>query len=681
MNPVESVLAGVTAYVPGSDPISRLVRQHLVRMGAIEVADATTADIAVAESQDSSLDEVQGIVCELEEFRLDDGALIASETTAQAALDLPTFIGASGGRPDRSGADIASSVAAFLAVQTVCAVRFGMPEAGAGTRFRTSHVRGLSMLKSLSWAARSRPDAWVGTHVRSREKGEDNGYRTADGRITLDFAENNVGAWRGYCESLGLSSGFIETHASTYMRTVGWGDDVDAARPIYEASLRQQSTDDATDLIIKNAGSSVPFLSVGECLAHPQAVAVGLDLTFDAGLPFRITVRGDRPMTRTGELAPAGGPLAGIRVLDLGVGGVGPFASSILGRLGADVVRVEPPFDFVHTIGPWTGGLSTTYLACNTAKRSIALNLKDGSDRRAFLDLVTDADVVNANFRSGSLERLGLGFDDLIAVNPNIVLATTTGYGWAGPMADQPCTDPHAQAFAGFAVLNARPPSNTPRRCRYVGFIDVVTSTVIAEGVGAALLVRDTRGGAMHMETSMMHAVCEAAQTVINGPHDAAPDDVFRAADGYFALTCRNERDWKILVGALDDPSDVVHGDFATATRRLANREQLRGLLERQFATKAALGWVLQLARAGVPAVRLIDDDEALARLDYRRVGLVRSLRFGTEAPILVGGNGVVFPGHEPVDGLTAPTPCEHDATYRSAPSEFWRGERSRRPA
>ena len=673
MNLTGSLLADQTVYAPGSDPVSRLIAQHLSRMGATLAARSEGADITISDSPSHN---AAGIVCQLEDFNLDNGELVRSETTAQAALGLPDFIGASGERPDRTGVDVASSVAAFLATQTILAVKFGSPDNAAGVSFTTSPVRALALLKSLCFAARSRPDEWVGTHVRSREKGEDSGYKTADGRITLDFREDCEGAWRTYCQALGVPLAFVETHAASYMETVGWGDNLDLARPVFEEGLSRQTTEEAIAMIIASGGSSVPFQSVEECLAHPQAMAVGLAESFETGLPFRLDVRGDRPPpTRAARSAQPGQPLHEVRVVDLGIGGVGPFAPMILGRLGADVVKIEPPYDFVHSIGPWTDDLSTTYLACNAAKRSLSLNLKRKADRDVLLEMVAEADVVNANFRPGALERLGVGFDDLISVNANIVLATTTGFGWAGPMSDQPCTDPHAQAFAGFADRNARAPSNKPRRCRYVGFIDVVTSTVIAEGICAALLTRDAHGGAVHTQTSMMHAVCETAQTTLDSTPPKAPDDLYRAADGYFALTCQDEADWQILVAALDDPTPVLAPDYSTPALRHSNRNKLRDVLEREFNTKAALAWVLHLARAGVPAVRLIDDDEALARIDYRREGLVTELHFGTGSPILVGGNHAVFASAGPPGPLRAPTPGEDDTSYQADPSLLWRSE------
>ena len=669
MNASSGALLDVGIHVVGQTPTHRLIRQHLLRMGGRQV-NVGNAEVFVCDADDPRSFDHPGLVCALETVSLDNGALVGSESTAQAALGLPDFVGPSGGRPDRCGADIASSVAAFLAVQTICATRFGHVDGGAGERFVTSPLRALGLLKSLCFAGRSRPDEWIGTHVRSREKGEDVGYSTADGRVTLDFPENNEDAWRGYCVAMGLPESFIETKAHRYMQTVGWGDDVDEARPIYEAALSGQTTSEAMQAIIRHGGSSVPFLTVDECLAHPQAAAVGLDQSYLEALPFQIDAPGGPASANRPSMEP-GKPLTGLRVVDFGIGGVGPFAPMILARLGADVVKVEPPFDFVHTIGPWADEISTTYLSCNTAKRSISLNLKNDADRAALLELVAGADVVNANFRPGALERLGVGFEDLVAVNPTVILATTTGYGWAGPLADQPCTDPHAQAFAGFAALNRRAPHDHDRRCRYVGFIDVVTSAVIAEGICAALLVRDQAGGPVHMQTSMMHAVCESAQTVRDGTAPCAPDDIYRAADGYFALTCRTETEWATLLSLLDKPVALAGPSFDTAASRYENRDELRRILEHEFVAKACLAWVLGLARGGIPAVRVIDDDEALARADYRRLGLVVPLEFGEYAPVMVGGNAVVFDGGERTV-LRAPVPGEHHEDFIADPAAFW---------
>ena len=181
--------------------------------------------------------------------------------------------------------------------------------------------------------------------------------------------------------------------------------------------------------------------------------------------------------------------------MDFGVGGVGPFAATLLAWLGADVVKVEAPNEFILFVRPTVGGLSTTYLALNQGKRSVQLDLKDDVDRELARGLVSGADVVLENFRPGALDRIGFGFEELSELNQRLVYCSVTGFGSEGPLAGEPCTDPHMQAFSGFAAENADE-TGLPRRLRYYGFVDLVTSTVAAEAVCAALLRACIRGRA-----------------------------------------------------------------------------------------------------------------------------------------------------------------------------------------
>ena len=231
-------------------------------------------------------------------------------------------------------------------------------------------------------------------------------------------------------------------------------------------------------------------------------------------------------------------PLADVRVVDFGVGGVGPFAATLLAWLGADVVKVEAPNEFILDVRPTVGGLSTTYLALNQGKRSVRLDLKNEADRELARGLVADADVVIENFRPGALSRIGFGFDELSSLNPRLVYCSVTGFGGVGPLSGEPCTDPHMQAFSGFAMANADE-EGLPRRIRYYGFVDLVTSTVAAEAVCAALLARRAGGGPVRVETSMLEAVTDVLRTSAQLPRHEL-DGLFRARDCDVAVTCRS---------------------------------------------------------------------------------------------------------------------------------------------
>lgn len=627
------------------------------------------ADVVLIGDEATALEVAGGgtLACVFESHRLHQGGLVASETTAQAAIALTDYIAAPGGPPARTGCDVGTSVAGFCAAQAVLAWLFGGRVSGEQHEVRVSALRALATLKTILWAARSRPDSWSGTHVRSRDRLVDSGYRTRDCRITLDFPMGAEEGWLGFVQDLGVDAATIERLRPRWYESVGWGDDIDTARNVYEGRFESLASEDAIALVRRHGGSSVPFQTAAECLAHPQSDALGLVESLKHGLPWRLEAGGGVRVDSRG-----GGPscpLAGIRVVDFGVGGVGPFAATLLGWLGADVVKIEAPNEFILAVRPTVGGVSTTYSALNQGKRSVALDLKQADDLVLALGLVAAADIVIENFRPGALARLGLGYDDVATLNPAIVYCSATGFGWAGPLRDEPCTDPHMQAFSGFAAGNADPAKGPPRRIRYYGFVDLVTSTIIVEAVCAALLVRAGEGGPVRVETSMLHAVTEAQY---GGTHDAfEPDGLFQAFDGHIALTCRDDAEWHALVDALPIDQALGSSGLETLAGRIRRRAHVREALGEVLCRQPAAAWERALGSRGIPCSRVLHDDEVLGRKDLWDEGLLRELPLPHAAALVAGGPPWQFCPEPPA--LPAPAPGQDTEALRAAPGAFWR--------
>ena len=162
-------------------------------------------------------------------------------------------------------------------------------------------------------------------------------------------------------------------------------------------------------------------------------------------------------------------PLRGIRVANFGVGGVAPWGSSLLAQLGATVVKIEAPNEFImYTLPPWRG-ITTTYAALKANVHSVKLNLEDAGDHELAWQLAETADVMVENFRSGAIDRMGFGFDAVSARNPDIIFCSSTRLWPQRPDGGLPCTDPHMQAFSGFAALNGEEPGG--ERSRYYALI------------------------------------------------------------------------------------------------------------------------------------------------------------------------------------------------------------------
>jgi len=641
-------LAGVTVHVESRSPAAGVCATQLERLGArLTHAGTPRPDIALVDATpDGNAPDAATIIGVFESHRLDTGDHVASEATAQAVLGYCDYVADASGPRARVGTDIGTAVTGICATQAVLAQRFAGDSAAV---IRVSELRTLSMLKSLLWAARSRPDEWSGTHVRSRDRAVDSGYRTADGHVTIDFSPYDQESWERFVARLGVPASTAAALRPRWYETVGWGDDVDAVRAVYEAGLARLTSAAAVELVRSSGGSSVPFLALEQCLAHPQAAAVALLEHAVDGLPWRSERVGDAIGRAPGGRA--GQPLAGVRVVDLGVGGVGPFAATLLGWLGADVVKVEAPNEFIMSVRPTVAGISSTYFAINQGKRSVQLNLKQPADLALARELLAGADVLLENFRPGTLDRLGLGFADVTAINPAIVFCSATGFGWDGPLSGEPCTDPHMQAFSGFAWANAD--AGVPRRIRYYGFVDLVTSCVIAEAICGALVDRTRAGGATRIETSMLHAVV-AAQTAVAQP--AIVDELFETGDGAIAVTCRSEAEWDALCGALDLPAGAD--------------DERRRLLTARLALEPSAAWVALLARRGVTCARAIADDDALARADLWRLGVLRELTLPHAPPLVTGG--APWDLGDARAACRAPLPGADTAALRDAPDRFW---------
>ena len=662
-------LNGRVVLVATTDDAASVCARHLERLGArIEEAGRDEPDVVLAEDRFDTEHVVPPggmLTCVFESHLLERGGLIGSETTAQAAAALTDYIAGADERPARTGCDIATTVTGFFASQAILAWLHGGRVAGAGHVVRVSTLRSLMTLKTILWAARSRPDSWSGTHVQVTRSARRFRWRrqTAGSRSTSRSGSGWLARLRGGARS---RSGGGRPPGPSWHETVGWGDDVDASRPVYEALLAELSAGEAVDLIRRHGGSSVVFQSATECADHPQANALELGDTLSGGVPWRLEARGAHRVEPSRAPDPER-PLAGVRVVDLGVGGVGPFSATLLGWLGADVVKVEAPNEFILAVRPTVAGLSSTYLALNQGKRSVTLDLKQEADRELAFALIDDADVVIENFRPGALARIGFGFDGLASRNPALVYCSASGFGWTGPLRDEPCTDPHMQAFSGFAAGNAGS-DGRPRRIRYYAFMDLVTSAIIAEAVCAGLLVRASDGGPVQIETSMLHAAMEA-QAALREEADC-PDGVFETADGYIALTCRSDDEWLGLVDLLPADPLLESDRFSERAGRLSHRDELCDALGEALVREPSAAWERALAGRGISCSRVLHDDEVLDRKGYWDLGLLRSLPIPGGPGLVAGGPPWSFGSLVP--GPTAPAPGGDTEALRSGSATFW---------
>jgi len=312
-----------------------------------------------------------------------------------------------------------------------------------------------------------------------------------------------------------------------------------------------------------------------------------------------------------------GGPLAGVRVLDVSTVVLGPWAAQTLGDMGADVIKVEPPEgDTTRRLGPARHpGMGAFYLACNRNKRSLVLDLKQAAGRAALLRLATTADVILHNFRPGPAARLGLEYEVFRAVNPRLVYCATYGFRARGPYGDKPAYDDVIQAAAGLASLQA----SLVGEPRYLPTIvaDKTSSLAVLSAVLAALFHRERTGEGQAIEVPMFETVVAYVMVEhLYGETFVPPIDTagykrilnrwrrpFRTTDGYLAVLPYTDADWRAffaLAGRTDLQTD---SRFLTLEARLANIEALYEELGKIVAGRSSAEWLDALDRASVPAM------------------------------------------------------------------------------
>jgi CoA:oxalate CoA-transferase len=316
------------------------------------------------------------------------------------------------------------------------------------------------------------------------------------------------------------------------------------------------------------------------------------------------------------------GILEGIRVFDLTIAAVGPWASKLLGELGADVIKVEAPEgELSHVIPPPIKGTAVLYISANFNKRNIVLDLKNEGDRAIALKLIEKSDIFVQNMRPGAVERLGLGFDVVSQINPRVVYVAASAYGRVGPMAKEAGIDPNLQAFSGWCSITGQA-GGEGEMFRHLAHLDITTSTMIVEAVLQALLARERTGkgqkieiemlaGALSLQTSRLaeyFATNEQPKPMGSAVTTTVPHQVFLCEDHqYIAVGVVSEDQWVRFCRALklDDLSNDPR--FITNPQRVKNRTELIPFLETRFRTKPAAWWTIRLTKGQVPNSRIMD--------------------------------------------------------------------------
>ena len=312
-------------------------------------------------------------------------------------------------------------------------------------------------------------------------------------------------------------------------------------------------------------------------------------------------------------------PLAGIRVIDLTRVLAGPFCSMSLGDMGAEIIKVEEPGKGDDTRGwpPFAGGEATYFMSVNRSKKSLTLNMKPPEGQAILRALIAKADVVLENFRPGTMERLGFGYDALKKINPRLVYCSISGFGESGPESPRPGYDLIVQGESGVMDLTGFPDGPPVKVGNSIG--DLVAGMAAAHGVTLALLARSKSGKGQRVEIGMLDVMASlltyqaglywnagGRPTRRGNQHPSiVPYEVYQAQDAYMTLGVANNSLWERMCRAIGREDLAKDPRFDSDANRVTNRDALGTMLNSIFSTRPAADWLKVLDDAGVPAGRI----------------------------------------------------------------------------
>ncbi len=346
------------------------------------------------------------------------------------------------------------------------------------------------------------------------------------------------------------------------------------------------------------------------------------------------------------------GALKGIKVIELAQIMAGPTCGMLLADMGADVIKVEklPGGDDTRSYTePSIRGESAAFMILNRNKRGIAVNLKKPGGLEVVKRLLADADVVTENYRKGTLEKLGLGYDVLEKLNPRLIYCAVSGYGRTGPYADKGGFDLIAQGFAGIMSITGEP--GGPPAKSGTSIADINAGILAALGIVSALVSRATTGRGQMVETSLMEAAIQQtywqsaiffATGVNPGPTGSAhiltaPYQAFPTKDGWINVGGANQSNWERIVKVIGRPELAEDARFRTNGDRMKNLAALTPLIAERLLSRPSAEWILEFEAAGVPAGpvnkigEMLGDPQVAARamvleVDHPRAGRVKTL-------------------------------------------------------
>ncbi|QUN30148.1 CoA transferase [Cupriavidus sp. KK10] len=366
-------------------------------------------------------------------------------------------------------------------------------------------------------------------------------------------------------------------------------------------------------------------------------------------------------------------PLAGIRVIDFSRVLAGPYCTALLGDLGAEVIKIEPPGgDDYRAVGPFVDGKSGLFSAMNRNKQSIVIDLKTAAGLALARSLCARADVVVENFRPGVADKLGIGYEALRALNPSVVYASVSGFGQTGPESHRPAYDIILQAMCGLMDATGAPDGTPTMLGEAVS--DAVSGLFASWGVLAALLAREKTGRGTHIDVSMFDATLSLSATLVaryaatglaprrvgNRHPSSAPFGVYRAADGFYVVAVLNNKLFQALANAIGRPEMAQDPRFADDETRCRFEGDLCAVLEAWSASFSVAEVNRLLSEAGIPVAPIRNVKEALESDHAAHRGLLTEVAEAEGGTVRLPSQPVKFSGYGANRVTPAPALGQH---------------------
>ena len=344
------------------------------------------------------------------------------------------------------------------------------------------------------------------------------------------------------------------------------------------------------------------------------------------------------------------GPLEGVRIIDLTSMVSGPMGAMMLADQGAEVIKVEPIAgeQLRHMAAPHNG-VNPVFYSCNRGKKSLAIDLKSKEGKQILIKLIKDSDVLMQNFRPGTTDRMGFGYEDMKKINPNLVYLSISGFGDKGPYAQSRVYDPVIQALSGATDIQADRNTGTPKMFRVV-IADKVTSLTAAQAISSALYARERTAKGQHIKLSMLDSVIaffwpEGMSGLVFKENEfdvrklqGSQDLIYEAKDRYITAGAVSDAEWTGMCNALNMQQLINDDRFATSAARVINAEERKKITGQEIKKWQSNDILSRFQEEGVPSAPLLDrmelmnheqiiKNQTILRQEYEGFGEVRQAR------------------------------------------------------